>query len=332
MSVQKKLQTKNVQPVPVALDPKPLTKSATADNEETSDRDDIPAPHLLQMLEEASLESNIHSKMVTITPEMAEILLGNNDGNRPLKQRVIDSYTRDIAAGDFTATGETIILDENLKLLNGQHRLNACIKAGKPFPVLLVWGVPRREFKKLDSGEKRRAADWLSSEGELNSKVLGAALRVLYSWEQGAMCKSDPAPTNDELEHVLDHNPGIRQHMSSTFTKSVTGMPGSLVAALRYLFGRFDDKMAADFFERLGTGERLTRDNPILLLRNRLLTAKREKPLSQLECAALVIKTWNAFVTKEPLTVLRFRNEGKSRESFPKIAGVEYEVQATMKM
>jgi hypothetical protein len=103
-------------------------------------------------------------------------------------------------------------------------------------------------------------------------------------------------------------------------------MPGSLAIALRYIFGRYNDKLAAEFFERLSTGEGLRRDNPILLLRDKL--AENERGRTQEAIAAVTIKAWNGFMAHEKMTPHRLRyRTGKSGEEFPKIAGVEYQVE-----
>jgi hypothetical protein len=99
-----------------------------------------PAETLPTLLEQAMIDSKVKIFPVRVSPELAEMLLGNNTGNRPLKERVLQTYERDMAAGNFDLTGETIILDEHWKLLNGQHRLNACIRAKKSFPALIVQG------------------------------------------------------------------------------------------------------------------------------------------------------------------------------------------------
>jgi hypothetical protein len=207
-------------------------------------------------------------------------------------------------------SGETVILSDKWKLLNGQHRLNACILSKKPFPALIVQGLPERVYRKLDSGEKRRAADWLAHEKEVNTKVLAAAIKTIWTWEQGTLCSNKRYPSNQELERTLQSHPGIRDFNTSTFAKSVKGLPGSLTLALRYIFGQFDKgKPAAEFFDKLASGEGLKKGSPILLLRDKLADDKR----SQAEAAAIVIKAYD----------LRFRSSGKNREDMPKIVGVE---------
>jgi hypothetical protein len=227
-------------------------------------------------------------------------------------------------AGDFELTGETLIISDKWKTLNGQHRLNACILSKKPFDAVVVQGVPERVYLKLDSGEKRRAADWLASGtySEPNAKVFAAALKVLWQFGEGAICKNDRYPSNDEIAHTLEQNPGIRKFNTSTFAKSVKGLPGSLTLALRYIFAQHDEKAAEDFFTKLATGEGLRRGNPVLLLRDKL--ADKEKGRTQTVMTALCTKAWNAYLRGEQMTPhdLRFRT-GKSGEDMPKILGVE---------
>jgi hypothetical protein len=235
----------------------------------------------------------------------------------------------DVSRPSARRSAGPFILDEKWDLKNGQHRLNACIVSGKSFKAVIVQGVSPSVFKKLDSGEKRRSADWLGSGdySEDNAKGLAAALRVLWSWEQGSICSSKTTPSNDEIAHTLDQHPGIRKFNTSTFAKSVKGMPGSLTMALRYIFGQHDDKLADRFFTSLATGEQLKRDNPVLILRERLLGAKGKDRLSQTECAALTVKAWNAFIEGGEFTPhhLRFRT-GKNGEEFPEIAGIDFQV------
>jgi hypothetical protein len=92
----------------------------------------------------------------------------------------------------------------------------------------VVQGVPPRVYLKLDSGDKRRAADWMHHYGEDNAKVTAAALRVLWTFDEGALCSNKEYPSNDEIKKTLDTQPEIRQFNTSTFAKSVKGIPGPL--------------------------------------------------------------------------------------------------------
>ena len=229
-------------------------------------------------------------------------------------------------AGNFLLTGETILLSNKWRLLNGQHRLNACILAKAAFDAVVIQGLPENIFRKLDSGEKRRPADWLASEGEANAKVFAAALKLVWQWDQGGLCSNIRYPSNDELALVLDQNGSIREFNNSTYASSITGLPGSLAIALIHLFGKHNKKAAAEFFEKLGTGEGLKRGDPILVLRDWLA---HKEPGSQQITAAAVIKAWNAWLpggaTITP-GALKFKG-GRNGDEFPKILGVDIESQ-----
>jgi hypothetical protein len=71
---------------------------------------------------------------VTVTPEMAREWLDANTGvpfnSQPHK---VDQYARDMASGHWPLTGEGIRFDEADQLVDGRHRLRACVKSGVPF-------------------------------------------------------------------------------------------------------------------------------------------------------------------------------------------------------
>ena len=63
---------------------------------------------------------------VLITPAMATELLKTNSNNRPVKEKRILKYAKDMLEGNWIAeTGETIKVLLNGKLGDGQHRLMA---------------------------------------------------------------------------------------------------------------------------------------------------------------------------------------------------------------
>jgi hypothetical protein len=76
-----------------------------------------------------------------ITPAVAAEYLDQNTDNRHLRSRAVDMYTRNMLAGEWKVTGETIKFDRNGRLIDGQHRLAAIIRAEKQQPCLVVRGL-----------------------------------------------------------------------------------------------------------------------------------------------------------------------------------------------
>lgn len=66
---------------------------------------------------------------VTITPEKAKTLLVMNTKNRKLSRKLVQKYASDMAAGRWPYNGDPIRVSVSNVLLDGQHRLEACIAA-----------------------------------------------------------------------------------------------------------------------------------------------------------------------------------------------------------
>ena len=96
--------------------------------------------------------ANVESKTALVTPEMCRDWLSRNPANRKLDRRIIDQYARDMASGDWELNGETICIDWNNNLINGQHRCTAGLKAGVPFETVLVTGLPPKARDTIDGG------------------------------------------------------------------------------------------------------------------------------------------------------------------------------------
>ncbi|HEX9992481.1 MAG TPA: hypothetical protein VGB14_06115 [Acidimicrobiales bacterium] len=99
------------------------------------------------------------AEVVTITPEAAAVMLAGNIVNRKLRRQRVLLYAKQMAAGKWRLTGETIVFSPTGQLLQGQHRLHACIEAGVSFPTIVVRGIDPEAMRVMDSGLARTAAD-----------------------------------------------------------------------------------------------------------------------------------------------------------------------------
>lgn len=101
-------------------------------------------------------------KEETITPAYARELLANGYKNRKLNQNKVLEYAVAIEKNQWSGTASKIDIDEKGKLINGNHRLEACILANKPFTTLVHRGVPTSDRDVIDTGEKRKLSDLIS--------------------------------------------------------------------------------------------------------------------------------------------------------------------------
>jgi hypothetical protein len=217
-------------------------------------------------------------------------------------------------AGEWVLNGEPIIFDRTDRLQSGQHRLLAVVASGVTIRSVIVRGAEPSSLYSLDSGRKRRTTDALTLRGEKDVANLAAALVWHWRWEHGVMDRG-LSPTTTHLMKLLDETPDLREFvkLAHRIRRNVP-CPGGLLAAMLYHFSLINPKDAEHFSEKLSSGEELTSESPIFMLRRWLIRTKLEtrKPSQQLT-AAIIVKAWNAYREHSPIRNLRWA----ANEAFP---------------
>lgn len=268
----------------------------------------------------------MHMKTTVVTPEQARIWLDTkNPKNRPIAQRTVDRYAQEMKAGRWKLNGEAIIFGRSGNLLNGQHRLKACVQAGKSFETVVTLGVEDEFFDTLDDGNPRKMSDVLAIKGEAYSKTVASALYFVYSYATNNLtrAKNKTIPTKQLLERLLETQPGIRDsvryyHMLKQRPGAFL-LPPSLGIGLHYIFSLVDEAKAATFFEQFQSGLNIDAGNPIGLLRQRLIAGAQTSNKLRTEAQyAYTVIAWNAYATGKKLTRMSF----PAGDSLPEIHGV----------
>lgn len=244
-------------------------------------------------------ESRVVTRVVELTPELAQALLDRNPQNRKLSLKVtVAKYARDMANGTWAFNGEPIIIAKTGELNDGQHRCHAVIESNVTVPVVLVIGTERESRLTVDQGKTRMAGDYLGMEGYTDSIALAAAAK--YAWQHQELGRVSHqalySPTKGEIVALVDATPELAASLRAIPKKGVDMVGGrSILAFLHWLFAtRSGDTGAADdFMDGLITGINLSADSPILYTRNRLSTNKGR--LRPNEKAELIIRAWNAW-------------------------------------
>lgn len=271
--------------------------------------------------------SQITSRVQNVTPEDAKRWLGVNSHNRHLSDRRIDILAAAIKRGEWELNGEAIKFDEDGKLLDGQHRLHAIIKADKGVQMVIVRGLAPIAQETMDTGKKRSIADVLTLRGIPTAHMLGSALRSYWRYKQDGEFHSGGiryAPTNQELIALWEKNPGLLESVKTigrlsqrSPLKTPTG-----ARAIHYVVAeKHGVEVADDFFEKLydfGYGGPKT--DPVIALRKRLLDSEgvRDTMHSRVKLA-LMVKAINAYLNGEEVNQLRWRVGGPKPEPFPKL-------------
>lgn len=250
-----------------------------------------------------------------ITPEMAKQFLSNNTGNRQVKLNVVEKYANDIKYDRWKAnTGETIKISEKGRILDGQHRLHAIIKADQGLNFHLATGLDDSVFDVIDTGSNRTGTDVFTINGTLNASVLPSIIQNYMTVKTSKVRLKTNVLTNQMVLDIYNENPEewqnvvrISKNWYLSFSKILSrSIIGGLYENFKQKAG---EEVAKDFFNQLCIGKEFTNET-IVWLRKRLT----EDKISNLKLPIavkyeLIIKTWNMFRKHKQTKTLRITNE-----------------------
>ena len=242
-----------------------------------------------------------NSRVVTITPAIAAwVLETHNISNRPKKPKNIAQYAKDMAAGKWGLTGDTLKFSDKHTLRDGQNRLAACVRSGCDFITHVVFGIPDGTFFVMDTGKPRGSADVLSIAGYSNTNNLASALRWAHILSTDPMSRTKI--TNEQmLGFVRGPFSGVEASMKvGTRLYSQYTHPVGQMAALHWLFSEVDGTLADSFFDDWSTGKRGGRAKALARLQDTLVAAKNANHgrIHDNIRAAMIVKGWNLYYRK----------------------------------
>lgn len=245
------------------------------------------------------------SEFIFVSPATAEDWLLRNINNRNKKQAIIAKYSRDMQAKRWGLTDSMICFDWNGNLLNGQHRLEACVAAGVGFWTFVAFDMDPESFRYMDGQSVRKLTDHLKMEGESYTLQLSATAALLHRYKQGRYSVSDAGRklllSQGEIRQSLDENPDIRdsvQFMHGTCQKLLRFSGSEAVATLFHLIGtrNHGSEFANAFFEKLASGNDLSSGSPIYALREKLIAYRSIGQRKQYEIYGTYLPAWTAHV------------------------------------
>jgi len=239
----------------------------------------------------ARSKQGVFSKVMTITPAIAEALLERNEANRPVSESNIVKYANDIAAGLWQMNGEPIILSVCGKLNDGQNRCLAVIKSKGSIETNMTFGLPRDTRYSLDQGIIRTAGHFLAMNGVESAKHVAALAGWIWQYQQHGFLSTsgEQRPTKSQIQMLVNENEGIQKHLVSGGSK--VAAPSILSFCHWAISMRAPPTKVEAFFERLITGHSLEAKNPILIARNRLMEMKGNRdPNTRAE---IIFRAWN---------------------------------------
>ncbi|MFV2058675.1 MAG: hypothetical protein ACC707_19605 [Thiohalomonadales bacterium] len=254
----------------------------------------------------------------TLTPEDADYLLEDNLHNRTLKKHFVARYYKEMQLGRWKLNGETIIINNEGALLDGQHRLVALKKYEKPVRFSFCITTGKDNFSTLDMGVSRTPGDLLKLHGFKSVNNNAAAMRFLLIYQQSENFSDYGGIHPMDILNAAKKYPKLLGHLVEAGKFSFLTRC-TIMQFFIYIFEHVDYLAALEFFDKLRTGENIGKTSPILHLRT-LLLGYRVKNLQydkRYQIAAFII-AFNAFRNKARVSTVKW--DGKH---FPVINGVD---------
>lgn len=252
-------------------------------------------------------QRGVTTQVVELTPALARVILARNEKNRSVSMLQVDNYRRDIVNGAWAFNGEPLILAKDGRLNDGQHRCMAVVEADTPITVVLVIGVDRATRTTVDQGKTRSPGDYLAMEGHSNTTSLAAAASLIWQWQKYRVVNNSgrARPTKQELLDLVRTTPSIAETLATIDDKGARTVANrSLLTFCQWVIALKAQPKdeARRFISLLTSGEGLRARDPILYVRNRLISERGR--LRHDEKAELIFRAWNAWRKREEVTRL----------------------------
>lgn len=248
------------------------------------------------------------SSIVTMTPEWAQRLLLANPKNRTISKNAVAAMVRDMQQGKWRLNGDAIRVAETGELMDGQHRLTACVVAGISFETVLMTGLNRDDQLTIDRGRPRGIGDNLTmAYGVQGGKAIAAAIRNLVIFGKQDLAAT---PTAAEYVELMELHPGIIE--SATLTLGSAPARPALLAAIHYIgsAAQHQPDRASAFVQVFKTGIPDYDGDAAHALREMLIKEKtRGVRRADFKTYSLFANMWEKFAARTPVKSARSKDD-----------------------
>lgn len=234
----------------------------------------------------------------------------DNPLNRQVSERTIEKYATDMRGGTFGVADSAIVIAKDGRILNGQHRLLACIKSRVPFKTILFTGAPDEMFDVIDTGRGRNAIDLLNVAGFIDGKAISGIVRLVETYKRGILdggklrSSAELVPNHAVKKFAIAHpeiSEAVRESKSVRFLLRATP-----AGAAYFLFAEKDREAALQFFADLRTGVGMAANDPVLMLREHFIKLRGQRgTIPSADLLLRMVKVWNARCRGRNIGVIR---------------------------
>lgn len=248
----------------------------------------------------------------TITPERAKRYLEHNKTNRALRLGRVNQYAIFMRRDEWLMTGDPLVFDKDGNLIQGQHRLAACVQADTPFTTAILRGADTECYAVLDSGLGRTVGDALRHAGLSNQNQVAAVGRLVLQWRYGLLGDgrkfSESILRTEQIEFCLNNRDRLADAAlhGRHARLAIRGCNPTAIGTFAFeaLERDGDPERLTIFLEGFIGGAGLPSGDPRLALRNSIINYGHESPNSTV-LLMNTVKAWNRWVRGEKLANLK---------------------------
>lgn len=275
--------------------------------------------------------SEVTASLVEIDYGWATNALSLQKRNRPLKTSKVKQLAKIIRDGKWVLNGESIVLDQDNILIDGQHRLAALVHAvdhlkmdaNASISAVVVTGVPSNAFHTIDQGEKRSLSDVVAISDYPHAPELAVALRLLAIRLAGKRVSGAGKMDHADNLALLKEHENLASWVEYLATIEPDDEDASWVrpqglisvgylAALCYIASmNYDTDQVESFVKRLLDQDNTDKDCPAATLRKALLKNRSDSSakLKRDTLVSMVVKAMIAYLVGEKMSVLRLKDK-----------------------
>jgi hypothetical protein len=282
----------------------------------------------------------IRTVWMHVSPELAQLWMGNNFVNRKMVDDVVHTYAREMSTANWIPTHQGVAFNDKDELIDGQHRLQAIILSGVTVLMMVTFGLPSNILGKemttmdaVDRGRTRSVADQLTIQhGLKNSSIIASICASLGSICYGERTRRLSVGQTLEIYRAFETPISwVIIHRSKQHGLRTAGVLAAFAFALATEEAIFGGMAPIGLmYESLMNGENLKDRLPMKHLRNfltsdeaKLLTRGTDRGVAELVLQAIYLEGTGRRIAKLEMSLdgsNHFRSLQKQRVE--KIAGI----------
>lgn len=258
-----------------------------------------------------------------ITSDIALKWLEENTNNRPINERAVERYAKDMREGRWGVSDSVIAFDTKGRLINGQHRLWAVVESGARINQHVATGYAPEAITYFDDAYRRDNTQVYNMVNgtELTKTHMAIARRLAGAgWRLAEGMKANEMTRQDMFGILEKFKDGIDYAVAQLYRRT-KGLPGlrtsGVLAVIARAFYTAKRKRLDEFCEVSRSGMAQSReDSAAIVLRNWLMSAATNTTSSAgvQEAYAKTERALTLFLKGEPL---EHRLYAATEEMFP---------------